>query len=116
MPKWSDRAAEEGAMGEYAVTEVDPEIAAILREGAAADLPDPTTLPIAAARAQLTAASLAWNVDLPALPVVVDLSVPGPAGSLRLRHFRPRADGCLPAVLYLHGGGWTSARSTPTIV
>jgi acetyl esterase len=64
-------------------------------------------LPIAAARAQLTAASLAWNVELPELPLVSDLSAPGPAGAIRLRLYRPRAEGRLPAVVYLHGGGWT---------
>ena len=74
---------------------------------AAADLPDATTLPIAAARAQLTAASLAWNVDLPELPAVADLSVPGQGGAIRLRQFRPRAGARLPLVVYLHGGGWT---------
>jgi acetyl esterase len=87
--------------------ELDPEIAAILREAAGLDLPDPTALPIADARAQLTAASLAWNVDLPALPVVRELSVPGRDGAIRLRLYRPQAEGRLPAVVYLHGGGWT---------
>jgi acetyl esterase len=94
-------------MSDDAIIEIDPEIAAILRESAAADLPDATTLPIAAARAQLTEASLAWNVDLPELPAVADLRVPGPAGAIRLRHFRPRAGGRLSLVVCLHGGGWT---------
>jgi acetyl esterase len=100
-------APEEDAMRDDSTIEVDPEIAAILRESAAAELPDATTLPIAAARAQLTEASLAWNIDLPELPAVADLSVPGPAGAVRLRHFRPRAGAGLPVVVYLHGGGWT---------
>ena len=73
--------------------ELHPEIGAILREADAIDLPDPTTLPIAAARAQLTAASLAWNIDLPELSVVRDLSVPGPADRIRLRLYRPQAAG-----------------------
>jgi acetyl esterase len=94
-------------MSDHASIKVDPEIAVILRETAAAGLPDPTTLPIAAARAQLTAASLAWNVDLPALPAVTDLTVPGPGGTIRLRHLRPRVGGRLPLIVYLHGGGWT---------
>lgn len=94
-------------MRDDATVEVDPEIAAILRESAAAGLPDATTLPIAAARAQLTAASLAWNVDLPELPAVADRSMAGPAGAIRLRHFRPRAGARLPLIVYLHGGGWT---------
>ena len=87
--------------------DIDPEIAALLREAAAARLPDATTLPIAAARAQLTAARLAGHIDLPELPAVADLSVPGPAGAIRLRHLRPRAGVRLPLVVYLHGGGWT---------
>jgi acetyl esterase len=94
-------------MSDDAIVEVDPEIAAILRESAAAGLPDATTLPIASARAQLTAASLAWNVELPHLPAVADLTVPGPGGTIRLRHFRPRAGAPLPLAVYLHGGGWT---------
>lgn len=94
-------------MAGQADVEIDPEIAAILRDSAAADLPDPTTLPIAAARAQLTEASLAWNVERPELPVVADLSTPGPGGAIGLRLYRPRAHARLPMVVYLHGGGWT---------
>jgi acetyl esterase len=94
-------------MSDDALIEVDPEIEAILRESAAAGLSDVTTLPLAAARAQLTAASLAWNLDPPELAAVADLSIAGPAGALRLRHFRPRAGARLPLIAYLHGGGWT---------
>jgi acetyl esterase len=94
-------------MSDDASVDIDPEIAAILRESAAAGVPDATTLPIAAARAQLTEASLAWNLELPELPAVADLSVRGPAGAIRLRHFRPRAGSRLPVIVYLHGGGWT---------
>jgi acetyl esterase len=94
-------------MAGHAPVEIDPEIAEILREAAAADLPDPTALPIAAARAQLTAASLAWNVDPPDLPAVAELSAPGPAGAIRLRLYRPDPDARLPLVVHLHGGGWT---------
>jgi acetyl esterase len=94
-------------MSDHAIVEVDPEIAAILSEAAAAGLPDTTALPIGAARAQLAEASLAWNVELPDLPAVADLSVPGQGGAIRLRHFRPRAGAPLPLIVYLHGGGWT---------
>jgi acetyl esterase len=96
-----------GAMDGHAEVEVDPEVAAILREADAVDLPDPANLPIAAARAQLTEASLAWNVDLPDLPVVTDLSIPGPAAAIRLRLYKPDADDRPALVVYLHGGGWT---------
>jgi acetyl esterase len=94
-------------MSGYTDVEIDPEIAAILRESATADLTDPTTLPIAAARAQLTAASLAWNVEPPDLPVVADLSIPGPGEAVGLRLYQPQANARRPLVVYLHGGGWT---------
>jgi acetyl esterase len=37
---------------------------------------------------------------------VHDLAFPGPAGRLPVRRYRPRGAGLLPAVIYLHGGGW----------
>ncbi len=102
-------------MSDDSSIELDPEIAAILREAAALDLPDPTTLPIAAARAQLTAASLAWNVELPALPAVRDLNVPGPDGAMRLRLYRPRAAAACRRWSICTAAAGRSARSTPTI-
>ncbi len=32
--------------------------------------------------------------------------IPGPAGPLRVRIYRPHSDGPLPALVWLHGGGW----------
>jgi acetyl esterase len=40
------------------------------------------------------------------LPQVWDIVIPGPDGALRARHYIPRAEVLLPAVLFLHGGGW----------
>ncbi|QXJ26216.1 alpha/beta hydrolase [Actinomadura graeca] len=42
------------------------------------------------------------------LPHVADVSVPGPGGPVPVRVYRPlpAAAGPLPAVVYLHGGGW----------
>ncbi|MEV5830141.1 alpha/beta hydrolase [Spirillospora sp. NPDC052242] len=39
------------------------------------------------------------------LPFVADLAVRGPDGPVPVRLYRP-AEGPLPAVVYLHGGGW----------
>jgi acetyl esterase len=36
---------------------------------------------------------------------VAELSIPGPAGQIRVRHYRAPADDA-PALLYFHGGGW----------
>jgi acetyl esterase len=37
---------------------------------------------------------------------VVDLMIPGPAGPLRVRVYRPRSTRLLPVVIWFHGGGW----------
>lgn len=40
------------------------------------------------------------------LAVVRDLPIPGPAGAIRARLYRPSADGALPGLVFFHGGGW----------
>src|SRR5262249_51404760 len=37
---------------------------------------------------------------------VEDREVPGPAGAIPARLYRPAADGPLPLMVYFHGGGW----------
>jgi len=43
---------------------------------------------------------------LPEVAGVEDTTIPGPAGDLPARIYRPEADGPLPTVLFFHGGGW----------
>jgi acetyl esterase len=92
---------------EAETVEIDPEIAALLEQARAAGLPDPMTLPIAQGRAQIASGNAAWNVELPALAAVQETTCPGPAGAIRLRHYRAVEAARLPAIVYLHGGGWT---------
>jgi acetyl esterase len=40
--------------------------------------------------------------------VVTELSIPGPAGDIAARHYRPDNDEVAPLLMYLHGGGWLS--------
>ena len=35
-----------------------------------------------------------------------DRGIPGPAGEIRIRIYRPDSDGGLPVLVYFHGGGW----------
>lgn len=35
-----------------------------------------------------------------------DTTLPGPAGPVPVRVYRPQADGAVPVVVWLHGGGW----------
>lgn len=38
---------------------------------------------------------------------VTDLSIPGPAGEIPARHYRPSGGGATPLLVFYHGGGWT---------
>jgi acetyl esterase len=65
------------------------------------------TLSPQAARAAYERAAAVLEPPRAALPVVRDLDVPGGDGRpLRARLYRPSAVGMLPALLYLHGGGF----------
>ena len=37
---------------------------------------------------------------------VSDLSIPGPAGDIPARHYRPASSGPAPLLVFFHGGGW----------
>jgi acetyl esterase len=37
---------------------------------------------------------------------VEDISLPGPAGEIRARHYRPAVGGAAPLLVFYHGGGW----------
>jgi acetyl esterase len=86
--------------------QVDPEIAEILREGAQAGLAPVSSLPIEEARAQVEERNRLLNQDPPDLAAVTDLTMPGPVGPIRLRHYRPALAASLPLVIYFHGGGF----------
>lgn len=80
------------------------EILAELTAGPAVDL---RAMPIAQARATFIRNQSAWNWAPAPMARTRDLTVPGAAGPLPARLHRPRAEGDLPVVLYVHGGGWT---------
>jgi acetyl esterase len=85
---------------------LDPRVQAVLdgmlaAPGAAAHL-----LPIDQLRAIHATAAARLGGTGPEVAEVRDLEVPGPAGPLRLRAYRPEAGGPLPIVVWIHGGGW----------
>jgi acetyl esterase len=63
------------------------------------------TLSPAGARAQMEATAQSRKAEPLAVARVEDRTMPGPAGSLRLRLYWPDAAGPLPAIAYYHGGG-----------
>ena len=42
----------------------------------------------------------------PPVDEVTDETIPGPAGEIPVRAYRPGGEGALPTVAYFHGGGW----------
>ncbi|GAA2601668.1 alpha/beta hydrolase [Dactylosporangium fulvum] len=64
------------------------------------------TMSLAEARAADLASIRAGGGDPEPVHSVTDLALPGPGGELRLRVYRPAADGRLPVLMYFYGGGW----------
>jgi acetyl esterase len=60
---------------------------------------------VAASRAQLRQTIL--SLPGPQIHVMVDdLSLPGPAGEIAARHYRPASGGAAHLLVFYHGGGW----------
>ncbi|MFF2198752.1 alpha/beta hydrolase, partial [Streptomyces sp. NPDC058157] len=88
---------------------LDPPLAALLDQLNATPAPrvrdtDPDVL--RAAQRQLGAA-LPGQETIP-VGSVEDSTVPGPAGDIPVRVYRPAADGPVPTVVFFHGGGWVT--------
>lgn len=86
---------------------LDPQVVAYRAARAAAGTPPLYTQTLAEARAADLAAIRAGGGDVEPVHEVRDTHVPGPAGDLPVRVYRPAGDGPLPTLLYLFGGGWT---------
>ena len=88
--------------------ELDPATGALLQFLAAAGAPPMSQQTPEEARAGFRTLAVDLRDDslLPPMAEVTDTEVPGPAGSRPARVYRPHADGPLPTVLFLHGGGF----------
>jgi cation diffusion facilitator CzcD-associated flavoprotein CzcO/acetyl esterase/lipase len=89
------------------IRSMQPDVALVLEVMAGMGLPPLETLPVSDARA-LMAASAAIRPPSPEVGEVTDGVMPGPAGDLPYRLYRPaaQADNPRPIVVYFHGGGW----------
>jgi cation diffusion facilitator CzcD-associated flavoprotein CzcO/acetyl esterase/lipase len=87
------------------IRRVQPDVAMVLAAMAELGLPAMETLPAADARA-LMAAGAAQRPPPPEVGEVTDGVLPGAAGDLPYRRYRPATPGPHPVVVYFHGGGW----------
>ena len=88
---------------------LDPESQRLIDLMAAANRPAWNTLTPKAARELYLSLRPAAQGPRPAEVKVVDRAIPGPAGELPVRLYRPAsapADARLPCLVYAHGGGW----------
>src|SRR6202043_193995 len=84
---------------------LDPELAQLLPK---LPLRDSRILTPSIAREQLLAlAQSRHNIPLPQPAAVADVSIPGPAGPLQARVYRPNRMPA-PTLDYFHGGGWVA--------
>ncbi len=87
------------------IRRVQPDVAMVLDLLATLGLPPFETLPAAGARSLLTMMSAARPAG-PAVGEIRDGTLPGAAGPLAYRLYRPASPGPHPIVVYFHGGGW----------
>ncbi len=88
------------------VRRLQPDVQMILQDIAALSLPPLESLSAAQARAVMIAMR-AVRQPGPEVGEIVDGTLPGPAGELAYRLYRPATPGPHPIVVYFHGGGWT---------
>jgi acetyl esterase len=86
---------------------LDPQVQAMRERRAAAGGRPLYAMTVAEARAEDLRAVLEGGGQPELVASVVDGHIPGPAGELPIRIYRPAADRPLPVLVYFFGGGWT---------
>ena len=86
---------------------LDPQARVLLDKAEASGRPEIHTLDVAPARALFGELAAAVAVEPPAVGDVTNRAIPGPAGDIAARVYRPVGGGNrLPILVYYHGGGW----------
>ncbi|MDP1839896.1 MAG: alpha/beta hydrolase [Reyranella sp.] len=82
---------------------VDPQIRALLDRGTG--VPATQTLPVAEARRQYEA-RIALMAPPPPMAKVLERSIDGPGGAMKLRVYTPAGSGPFPLMMFFHGSGF----------
>src|SRR5580698_1108974 len=85
---------------------LDPQLQALRDQRERDRVPPLYEMSLAEARAADLASIRAGGGNPEPVRQVTDLTIPGPAGELPLRLYRPAGEGPLPVLLYFFGGGW----------
>src|SRR5262245_25618678 len=86
-----------------------PQVQAVMVAIARMNLAPPHTMPVDHARAQFMRGRALYPAPAPAVASAEDRTIPGAAGLIPIRVYRPvgSAPGsALPALVFFHGGGW----------
>lgn len=83
-----------------------PQFDALLKQIAAAGAKSFHEMEVDDSRKAYRAFQTALPASRQALAAVEDREIPGPAGAIRVRIYRPSGTAPLPVLVYLHGGGW----------
>jgi acetyl esterase len=92
--------------GSGAASVIDSEAAAYLKWLQSLGLPSLAEQGVEEARGQNRMRAPMLAGELEAVARIEDIPVPGPRGSIGCRIYAPVRGQALPALLYLHGGGW----------
>ncbi|HEY5335254.1 MAG TPA: alpha/beta hydrolase fold domain-containing protein [Mycobacteriales bacterium] len=93
------------------VRRVQPDVMMVLEAMAELNLPPLHTMPVPDARGFMDAMA-AQSPPGPEVGQIVDGTLPGAAGPLAYRLYRPATGGPHPVVVYFHGGGWVLGSAT----
>ena len=93
------------------VRRLQPDVEMVLNELAALNLPAIESMTVDDARA-FVVQSAANRPPGPDVREVIDGTLPGAAGDLAYRLYRPPTNGPHPIVVYFHGGGWVLGDAT----
>ncbi|RTQ32869.1 alpha/beta hydrolase [Variovorax gossypii] len=85
---------------------LDPALAGFLAQAASQGNPPLESLPPPLARQVYRDLAAGLGLPAPAVASAKDRVIDGPGGPLALRIYRPDAEGALPLLLFVHGGGF----------
>ncbi|MDE2008279.1 MAG: alpha/beta hydrolase [Rhodospirillales bacterium] len=88
------------------MTALDPDVTLVLDMIRLAGRPPFEQLTPAEAREAYMKSRALLQPEPEPVATVRNLTCPGPAGEIPLRHYRPAGAGALPGLVYFHGGGW----------